>query len=88
MPQGTSRIRSVAETDLHEAVTRVGFFLSYSALMAVIISSTAPLFSNDWSSVWPFTLAAAAVAALLIVGGLFVWPAGVRVTSARRKSWP
>ena len=77
MPQGTSRIRSAAETNLHEAVTRVGFFLSYSALMAVIISSTAPLLSDDWSSLWPFTLAAAAVAALLIVGGLFVWPKAI-----------
>ena len=75
MPQGTSHIRSAAETNLHEAVTRVGFFLSYSALMAVIISLTAPLFSNGWSSVWPFTLAA--VAALLIVGGLFVWPKAI-----------
>jgi hypothetical protein len=74
MPQGTSRIRSTAESDLHEALTLVGFVLCYSALMAVVVSSTAPFLSNDWPSVWPFTLAAAVVAALLIVGSLFVWP--------------
>jgi hypothetical protein len=78
MPQGTSHIHSVAETDLHEAVTRVGFLLSYSALMAVVISTTAPFLSSDWSSVWPFTFAAALVAALLVVGSLFVWPKATR----------
>jgi hypothetical protein len=78
MPQGTSRIRSIAETDLHEALTLVGFVLCYTALMAVVVSSTAPFLSNNWSSVWPFTLAAAVVAALLMVAGLFVWPKAVR----------
>jgi hypothetical protein len=78
MPQGTSRIRSIAETDLHEALTLVGFFLSYSALMAVVVSSTAPFLSNAWPSVWPLTLAAAVVAAFLMVGGLFVWPKAIR----------
>jgi hypothetical protein len=78
MPQGTSRIRSVAETDLHEALTLVGFFVSYSALMAVVVSSTAPFLSNNWPSLWPLTLAAAGVAALLIVGGLFVWRKAIR----------
>ena len=77
MPQGTSHIRSAAETNLHEAVTRVGFFLSYSALMAVVISSTAPFFSDDWSSVSAFTLVTFLVAALLVVGGLFVWPKAI-----------
>ena len=74
MPQATSRISSVAETDLHEALTLVGFVLGYSALMAIVVSSTAPFLSNSSSSVWPFPMAAALVAALLIVGGLFVWP--------------
>jgi hypothetical protein len=78
MPQGTSRIHTVAENDLHEAVTRVGFLLSYSALMALVISTAAPLLSNDLSSVWPLTLVAALVAALLVVGGLFVWPRATR----------
>jgi len=78
MPQGTSRIRSIAETDLHEALTLVGFVLSYSALMAIVVSSTAPFLSNNWSSVWPLSLAAGVVAALLIVGGLFVWPKATR----------
>ena len=78
MPQGTSRIHTVAETDLHEAVTRVGFLLSYSALMALVISTTAPFLSNDLSAVWPFTLVAGLVAALLVVGGLFVWPKAMR----------
>jgi hypothetical protein len=78
MPQGTSRIRSIAETDLHEALTLVGFVLCYTALMAVVVSSTAPFLSNNWSSVWPFTLAAAVIAALLMVAGLFVWPKAVR----------
>ena len=73
MPQGTSRIRSIAETDLHQALTLVGFILCYTAVMAVAVSSTAPFLSSNWSFVWPFTLAMAAVAALLIVGGLFVW---------------
>jgi hypothetical protein len=77
MPQGTSRIHTVAENDLHEAVTRVGFLLSYSALMALVISTTGPSLSNDLSSVWPFTLVAV-VAALLVVGGLFVWPRTTR----------
>ena len=53
MPQGTSRILIVAETDLLEVVTRVGFLLSYSALMGVVISTTVPFLSYDWSSVWP-----------------------------------
>jgi hypothetical protein len=78
MPQGTTRIHSGPESDLHDAVTRVGFLLSYSALMAVVISTTTPFPSNDWSSVWPFTLVAALVAALLVVGGLFVWPKAIR----------
>ena len=73
MPQATSRIHTVAETDLHEAVTRVGFLLSYSALMALVISTTAPFLSDEWSSMWAFTLVMALVAALLVVGGLFVW---------------
>ena len=71
MPQG-SRVRSIAETDLHEALTLVGFVLCSTALMAVFLS-TAPFLPNNWSSVWPFALATALVAALLIVGGLFVW---------------
>ena len=74
MPQGTTRIHSAPEADLHDAVTRVGFLLSYSTLMAIVISTTAPFVSNGWSSVWPFTL----VAALLIVAGLFVWPKAIR----------
>ena len=78
MPQGTSRIHTAAETDLHEAVTRVGFLLSYSALMALVISTTAPFLFNDLSSVWPFTLVAGLVAALLVIGGLFVWPKAIR----------
>jgi hypothetical protein len=78
MPQGTPRIHSVAETDLHDAVTRVGFLLSYSALMGVVISTTTPFLSDDWSSVWAFTLVAAFIAALLVVGGLFVWPRRIR----------
>ncbi len=78
MPQRASRIRSIAEADLHEALTLVGFFISYSVLMAVVVSSTAPFLADDWPSTWPFTLAAAVVAALLIVGGLFVWPKAVR----------
>jgi len=78
MPQGTSRIHTVAESELHEAVTRVGFLLSYSALMALVISTTAPFLSNDLSAVWPFTLVAGLVAALLVVGGLFVWPKAMR----------
>jgi hypothetical protein len=78
MPQGTSRIHTVAETDLHQAVTRVGFLLSYSALMALVISTTAPFLSNDLSSVWAFTLVAGLVAAFLVVGGLFVWPKAMR----------
>ena len=77
MPQGTTRIQSAPEADLHDAVTRVGFLLSYSALMAVVISTTAPFPFNDSSSVWPFTLVAALVAALLIVAGLFVWPKAI-----------
>ena len=72
MPQGTSRILSIPESDLHEALTLVGFVLCYSALMAVVVSSTTPFLSSNWSSVWPYTLAAAAVAALLNMGGLFV----------------
>ena len=78
MSQGTSRIPSIAEADLHETLTLVGFFFGYSALMAVVVSSTAPFLSGNWSSVWPFTLAAAVVAALLIVAGLFVWPKASR----------
>jgi hypothetical protein len=81
MPQGTSRIHTVAETDLLEAVTRVGFLLSYSALMGVVISTTVPFLSYDWSSVWPFPLVAGLVAALLVVGGLFVWPKATRSAS-------
>ena len=81
MPQGTSRIHTVAETDLHEAVTRVGFLLSYSALMGVVISTTVPFLSYDWSSVWPFPLVAGLVATLLVVGGLFVWPKATRFGS-------
>jgi len=77
MAQATSRIHTVAETDLHEAVTRVGFLLSYSALMAIVVTSTAPFLSDDWSSVWAFTLVAALVATLLVVGGLFVWPKAI-----------
>jgi hypothetical protein len=76
MPHATSRIHTVAETDLHEAVTRVGFLLSYSALMAIVITSTVP-FLSDWSSVWAFTLVWALVATLLVVGGLFVWPKAI-----------
>ena len=72
MPQGTPRILSIAESDLHEALTLVGFVLCYTALMAVVVSSTVPFIASNWSSVWAFTLAAATVAALLIVGGLFV----------------
>jgi hypothetical protein len=79
MLQGSSRVRSIAETDLHEAFTLVGFVLCYTALMAVVVSSAAPFFSSDWSSLWPFTLAAAAIAALLIVGGLFIRPRATRV---------
>ena len=78
MPQASPRVRSVAETDLHEALTLVGFVLCYTALMAVVVSSTAPFLSNNWSSLWPFTLAAAAVAALLIMGGLFIRPRAIR----------
>ena len=78
MPQAIPRIHSVAETDLRDAVTRVGFLLSYSALMAVVISTTARFVSNGWSSVWPSTLVAVLVAALLVVGGLFVWPKAIR----------
>jgi hypothetical protein len=102
MPQASSRVRSIAESDLHEALTLVGFVLCYTALMAVVVSSTTPFLSSNWASVWPFTLATAAVAALFIVGGLFVWPrlptrdyehrvSGFRkisLTSPRRKSWP
>lgn len=78
MPQASPRVRSVAETDLHEALTLVGFVLCYTALMAVVVSSTAPFLSNNWSSLWPFTLTAAAVAALLIMGGLFIRPRTIR----------
>jgi len=78
MPRGTPRILSIAESDLREALTLVGFVLCYTALMAIVVSSTAPFLSSNWSSVWPFTLAAAAVAALLIVGGLFVRPRATR----------
>ena len=78
MPQGSSHGPSIAETDLHEALTLTGFVLCYAALMAVVVSSTAPFLSNNWSSVWPVTLTAALVAALLIVGGLFVWPKATR----------
>jgi hypothetical protein len=80
MPQGTSHIRSIAEIDLRERVTLVGFVLAYSAMMSVVVSSTTPFLSENWSSVWPITLGVGCVAALLIVGGLFVWPqASVRV---------
>ena len=78
MPQASPRVRSVAETDLHEALTLVGFVLCYTALMAVVVSSTGPFLSNNWSSLWPFTLAGAAVAALLITGGLFIWTRAIR----------
>ena len=78
MSQGTTRISSIAEADLHETLTLVGFFLGYSALMGIVVSSTAPFLAGNWSSAWPLTLAAAAVAALLIVAGLFVWPKGNR----------
>jgi hypothetical protein len=76
MPQPSSRIRSVAETGLHETLTLVGFLFSYFALMVVVLSSTMPFLSNNWSVVWPPTLVSAGLAALLIIGGLFVWPKG------------
>ena len=80
MTQGTSHILSIAEIDLRERVTLVGFVLAYSAMMSVVVSSTTPFLSENWSSVWPITLGVGCVAALLIVGGLFVWPkASVRV---------
>ena len=72
MPQGSSRVRSMAEVDFHEALTLAGFVLCYTALMAVVVSSTAPFLSNNWPSVWPFTLLAAVAAGFLIGGGLFV----------------
>jgi hypothetical protein len=73
MPQCSLHIRSVAETGLHERLTLVGFAISYFALMAVVLSSTTPLLSNNWSTGWPITLIiAGALAALLIVVGLFV----------------
>ena len=52
--------------------------LSYSALMGVVISTTVPFLSYDWSSVWPFPLVAGLVAAHLVVCGLFVWPKATR----------
>jgi hypothetical protein len=76
MPRDSSRIRTVAEVDLHETLTLVGFFLGYSALMAVVFSSTMPFISNNWSGVWPMTLATGLFAALLGVGGLLVRPRG------------
>ena len=78
MLQRSSAVRSIAEIDLHERLTLVGFTLSYFALMAVVVSSTMPFLLNNWSSVWPMTLGAALCAALLIVGGLFVPPKGYR----------
>jgi hypothetical protein len=74
MPQSTSHIRSLAEIDLHERVTLVGFVLAYSAMMSLVVSSTTPFLSENWASVWPITLGVGCVAALLIVGGLLVWP--------------
>jgi hypothetical protein len=74
MPQGTSRIRSIAEINLHERLTLIGFILSYFALMAVVVSATMPFLSSNWSSLWPMALAAALCAALLIVGALSVLP--------------
>ena len=79
MPQGTPRILSIAETDLHEALTLVGFVLCYTALIAIVVFSTAPFLFSNWSSLWPFTLASAAVAALFIVGRLFTRPRAARV---------
>jgi hypothetical protein len=78
MPQGSSPVRSIAEADLHDAVTLVGFVLCYTALMAIVVSSTAPFLSSNWSSLWPFMLVAAAVAALLLAGGLFIRPRATR----------
>ena len=74
MPRYHSHIRALPDTRFHEALTLVGFVVSYFALMAVVVSSTMPFFSNTWSTVWPITLAAALIAASLIVRGLFVWP--------------
>jgi hypothetical protein len=74
MPQGTSRIRSIAEIELDERLTLVGFLLSYSALMAIVVSSASPFLSENWSSLWPITLAIGCVAALFIVAGLLVRP--------------
>ena len=71
MPQGTHASVPSAEIDLHERVTLVGFVLAYSATMSVVVSSTTPFLSENWSSVWPITLGVGCVAALLIVGGLF-----------------
>jgi hypothetical protein len=64
----------VAETSLHEALTLVGFLLSYFALMGLVISSTVPFFSDQWSAVWPVPLVTGFVATGLIVTGLFFWP--------------
>ena len=74
MPQGTSRIRSIAESNLHERLTVVGFLMGYSALMAVVVSSATAFLSENWSSLWPLTLGVGCAAALLIVAGLFAWP--------------
>jgi hypothetical protein len=74
MPRYHSHIRSLPDTRLHETLTLVGFVVSYFALMAVIVSSTAPFLSDSWATVWPTTLVAASFAASLIVCGLLVWP--------------
>jgi hypothetical protein len=63
---------------LHEALTAVGFLMSYFALMTVVVSSTMPFLSTNWSAVWPIALSAALLAALFIGGALFVWPTGYR----------
>ncbi len=74
MPRYHSHIRSLPDTRLHETLTLVGFVVSYFALMAVVVSSTMPFLSNNWSTMWPTTLVASFMAASLIVCGLFVWP--------------
>jgi len=83
MSQATSRLRSIAETHVHEAFTLVGFFLCYSAFMSVVVSSTTPFFSNSWASFswasfWPPALAAAVVATLMAAGLTLAWPKAIR----------
>jgi hypothetical protein len=78
MPRYTSRSRSEAEMGLHEALTVMGFLISYFALMTVAVSATMPFLSTNWSAVWPIVLSAALLASLLIGGALFVWPTGYR----------